>query len=215
MTEFIPIDISDLICMHDYADKYNYSIDLAYSSIENVLFGERIYKKDAKLWLYKDLANIVFIAADYCFTTYNLHFILYDGLRTIDAQEKMMQTQRARDNPHWTEPPRFLSPPGSGGHPRAMAIDVGLETPDGTIVDMGTAFDSMVEQSHRNYCHAEHIKKNRSMLDDSMLTAAKELQTPLFLLPEEWWDFRLPADMYNQYAPLSERDLPEHMRLTL
>ncbi len=207
------IDINDLICMNDYTSKYDFSIELAYAKNDNLLFGERIYRKDAKLWLYKDLANIVFKASEYCSHTHNLCFVLYDGLRTVEAQEKMMQTQRALDNPQWLEPPRMLSPSGSGGHPRGMAIDIGLKTDCGDLVDMGTPFDCMSKQSHRDYRHPENIMKNRNILNQSMIKAAESLKTTLLLLPEEWWDFRLPSEFYNQYAPLHDHDLPEQMRM--
>ena len=206
--------------MDDFADAHYYRIDLAYARNDNLLFGERIYRKNAKLWLHVSLANIVKNAATYCLENHNSRFILYDGLRTTDAQEAMMKTQRALDNPHWLEKPRLLSPPGAGGHPRAMAIDIGLETLDGEFIDMGTAFDYLSENpeinpAHRAFPHNQGVMDNRKILDDSMKQAAKFLNTPLLPLPEEWWDFRLPSNIYGQYEPLSESDLPAHMRLII
>lgn len=213
MNSMKSIPINDLVCMQNFADQYHYRIDLAYARADNLLFGEQIYKSDARLWLHKSLANIVFHAAKDCYETHNARFILYDGLRTIDAQEKMMRTKRARENPHWMEEPRMLSTPGSGGHPRGMAIDIGLETREGNLIDMGTPFDSMVDKAHRDYNHPDCIKKNRAMLDESMIMAANNLKTPLRLLSEEWWDFRLPSELYAEYNPLSDDDLPAHIRL--
>lgn len=210
-TKSIPID--DLVCMHDAADHYHYRIDLAYAREDNFLFAEQIYKSNTRLWLHKTLAEIVCRSAKYCYKTHNARFILYDGLRTTDAQEKMMRTKRARENPHWMEEPRMLSTPGTGGHPRGMAIDIGLETLEGELINMGTPFDSMTKEAHRAYNHPEHIKKNRAILDESMTSAAQFFKTPLHLLSEEWWDFRLPTDTYTEYAPLSDDDLPAHMRL--
>ena len=203
----------DLICMDEHTSECNYRIDLAYARDDNLLFGERIYKEDAKLWLYKDLAKIVFIAARQCFEKYGMRFVLYDGLRTIDAQSAMMQTKRVIENPHWLEEPRMLSPAGAGGHPRGMAIDIGLEDSNGKLLDMGSAFDCFSEQSHREYPHPTKIMDNRSILNESMIYAAKYLNIALVLLPQEWWDFRLPRDIYEQYAPLSDSELPQHMRL--
>ncbi|PCI98053.1 MAG: D-Ala-D-Ala dipeptidase [Alphaproteobacteria bacterium] len=212
------IQPQDLICMDDFVGTHQYRVDLAYARNNNLLFGERIYRENAKLWLHESLANIVKNAATYCFENHNLRFILYDGLRTTDAQKAMMKTQRALDNPHWLEKPRLLSPPGAGGHPRAMAIDIGLETLCGELINMGTAFDYLSEDpeknpAHRDFSHSQGIMDNRKMLDNSMKQAAKSLNTPLHPLPEEWWDFRLPADIYEQYAPLSESELPTHMQL--
>ena len=214
------ITADTLICMNQHAKQYHYRIDLAYASDTNLLFGERIYKRSAQLWLHRDLANIVFHAAHFCAQEYGVHFILYDGLRTVDAQEKMLFTQRVKDNPQWLTPPRLLSPPGAGGHPRGMAIDIGLETSDKKLLDMGTAFDYLAENAtaeqnpaHRDHPHNTNIQKNRSMLDKSMEYGAKATNTDLFLLPQEWWDFRLPPAIFEQYKPLSEHDLPNHMQM--
>jgi D-alanyl-D-alanine dipeptidase len=215
------ISPDDLICMNDLTQNYNFRVEMAYAADDNLLFGERIYRPDAKLYLHKDLAGIVCEAATICLKEHKARFILYDGLRTIEAQERMMQTQRVKDNPQWLEEPRLLSPPGGGGHPRGMAIYIGLETLGGQLLDMGTAFDFLAtnpEASH-NPAHREHpnlsthIMKNRQKLDDSMATAAAKLSLPLLPLPQEWWDFRLPPEVFNQYAPLSDSDLPPSMQL--
>ncbi len=196
-------------------------IDLAYARADNLLFGERIYKSDARLWLHKDLANVVLRAAQ-ILKTQGYTLVLYDGLRTSDAQKKMQQTQRVRDNPHWLEEPeRLLSPPGAGAHPRGMAIDVSLKDEAGALLDMGTPFDFLAANSsaphnpaHRNYPHhPPEIMQNREILYGAMLGAAKELNIPLIGLPAEWWDYRFPAEVYEQYAPLSDADLPPDMRM--
>ncbi len=212
------IQPQELVCMDEFATSYNYRVDLAYAQEGNLLFKERIYQKNAKLWLHQILAEVVKTAAQNCFDNHNLKFVLYDGLRTTDAQQQMTKTQRALDNPHWLEPPRLLSPEGSGGHPRGMAIDIGLETLDGKLIDMGTEFDYLSEDpkhnpAHREFPHRTDIIKNRNILDRSMIYAAETLNTPLCLLPEEWWDFRLPHELYSQYEPISESDIPQDMRL--
>jgi D-alanyl-D-alanine dipeptidase len=215
------IALTSLICMNECATNLPLRTELAYAQDNNLLFGERIYRPDAKLYLHKFLADIVIKAAQSCHDRYMLRFVLYDGLRTVDAQAQMMETQRVKDNPHWLEEPRLLSPPGSGGHPRAMAIDIGLETMDGTLLDMGTPFDYLAENAntahntaHRAYAHhSPEIMQNRQKLDSTMIKAAQDLGTPLLPLPEEWWDFRLPPEISNEYAPIKEQDLPSHMRL--
>lgn len=207
--------------MDDYADSYAYRVELAYAHEDNLLFGERIYCKNAKLYLHKNLAKVVMRAAKACFEHENLHFILYDGLRTSTAQKRMMHTQRVRDNPHWLEEPRLLSPPGGGGHPRGMAIDIGLETPSRELLDMGTAFDFLATNSHPHFNpahrefkrHSAKTMRNRDILDRHMKLAAQEFGTPLLPLPEEWWDYRLPPEVFNQYEPLTDSDLPSAMRL--
>ena len=215
------INAEDLICMDNYAEEHNFRVDLAYASSGNLLFGERIYREGSKLWLHKDLAKITLRAAEICFEKHDLHFVLYDGLRTIEAQSAMMETRRVKDNPHWLEEPRLLSPAGTGGHPRGMAIDIGLENSEGELIDMGCAFDYLAEDptaehnpAHRKYNHPQNIVNNRKILDDCMNRSAQLLNIDIVMLAEEWWDFRIPADIYNRYAPLSDAELPEHIRLT-
>ena len=197
-------------------------IELVYAHPDNLLFGEAIYRKGARLWLYKDLAEIVLLAARRL-QDQNLTLVVYDGLRTLEAQGRMLETQRVKDNPHWLEEPnRLLSPPGAGGHPRAMAVDVALKDASGALPDMGTPFDFLAENgdaahnpAHREFKgHSEKVMENRRLLDSAMLGAAADLGIPLIGLPAEWWDFRLPADIYNQHEPLSDAVLPADMRMT-
>lgn len=195
-------------------------IDLAYAKPDNLLFGEQIYRADTRLWAHKNLARIVFKAAKTLQQQYGLTLIVYDCLRTVDAQEKMLQTRRVKGNPHWLEEPRLLSTPGNGAHPRGMAVDVGLEDKDGKLLDMGTPFDYLASDAspdqnpaHRQHPHlSEEVKRNRKILDDAMFGAAKECGFELVGLPQEWWDYRFRDIVYNQYAPLSDNDLPPEMR---
>lgn len=195
-------------------------VELAYAKPDNLLFGERIYHKNAKLWAHKNLARIVFKAAQKLRKQYGLTLIVYDCLRPVDAQEKMLQTKRVKDNPHWLEEPRLLSPPGKGAHPRGMAVDVGLEK-NGTLLDLGTPFDYLAADAspEKNAAHRLHpnlsaeAKQNRKILDEAMFGAAAELKLELIGLPQEWWDYRFPDSIYNQYAPISDDDLPSEMRL--
>lgn len=221
MNELVHISPADLVEMHDFAAQGLLKIDLAYAKADNLLFGEAIYRPDARLWLHKDLANIVVLAAQKCRAAHGFTFVLHDGLRTVEAQEKILKTQRVRNNPQWLVEPRLLSPPGQGGHPRAMAIDISLEDSAGETVDMGTAFDFLAADpsSANNPAHREYvdlkpeISANRAILTNAMLAAAADLNLALLPLPQEWWDFRFPADMYNAFAPLRDADLPPEMRM--
>lgn len=202
------IDPKTLVAMDVYAKDAPVMIDLAYARPDNLLFGERIYKPDARLWLHKDLAAIVVKAAKDIYNAHGLKCILFDGLRTTDAQERMLKTRRVQENPHWLEEPRLLSPPGAGAHPRGMAIDISIER-----LDMGTPFDDLTDKAHRKYPHAEAIHMNRALLEDAMMRAADDLNLELFALPQEWWDYRMPQSIYESFDPLSESDLPEEMHL--
>jgi D-alanyl-D-alanine dipeptidase len=215
-----PIDPARLVPLDLFPD-LPVRIELAYARPDNLLFGEMIYRPQARLWLHEDLAAIVLLAARDLQKNHGLNLVVYDGLRTIEAQTKMLETQRVQDNPHWLEEPRLLSPPGTGGHPRGMAVDVALEGSNG-LLDMGTAFDYLAENARpaHNPAHREHpglspeIRRNRDILTGAMVRAGENLKIPLLPLPEEWWDFRLPRSVYEQYEPLSDAALPPMMRMT-
>lgn len=214
----IPPD--DLICLNAHASQGLFRIDLLYAREDNPLFLERIYRPGAQLYGHKILAEIVLEAAKRA-RDKDLRLVITDCLRTTTAQARMLQTRRVQENPHWLEEPRLLSPPGMGAHPRGMAIDVTLETSAGALLDMGTVLDFLAEDAraaynpaHRAYPQlSEAARKNRALLDDCMFDAAKACGHPLIGLAEEWWDYRLPVEIYNRYAPLSDDALPQDMRL--
>ena len=220
MPELTIISPDDLVDMARHGADAPLRVHVDYAHADNTLFGERIYRADARLWLYRLLADVVVKAAALCFARHGARFILYDGLRTVEAQEAMLHMQRVKDNPHWLEEPRLLSPPGAGGHPRGMAIDIGLEDAQGRLLDMGTVFDYLAEDSspavnpaHREYVGlTDAVRENRAKLDSCMIEAAESLDVPLLPLPEEWWDFRLPLAFTQRFAPLSDADLPPQMR---
>lgn len=211
----------DLVCMDALAAQVPLRVDCAYARADNFLFGERIYRADAKLFLHTFLADVVVKAAKVAFERYDFTLVVYDGLRTVEAQKRMLETRRVKENPHWVENiPPLLSRPGEGGHPRGMAVDVSLLDSDGAALDMGTVFDFLAENpdaahnpAHRDHLQSEAVRKNRLVLDTVMLEGAKMAKQPLFPLPQEWWDYRLPPALIREYAPLSERDLPLEMRL--
>jgi D-alanyl-D-alanine dipeptidase len=213
------IEPTDLVDMAVVTAGLSVRIEVSYARGDNLLFGERIYREGAKLWLHQDLATVVVGAAQLA-GAQDLRLVLYDGLRTSTAQAKMLEAQAVKDHQHWLEEPRLLSPPGAGAHPRGMAIDVSLETLDGALLNMGSAFDYLSDDpsptaniAHRDYAHGDDVARNRARLDALMMDAAEQAGVELFPLPQEWWDFRLPAEIYGQYAPLADEDLPPAMRM--
>lgn len=214
------ISSDQLVCMSDYAWEYPIAIKLAYAETNNLLFSEQIYRTGAKLWLYRDLAKVILAASHKVYKATGGILVVYDGLRVVEAQEAMLKTKKVQANPQWLQEPRLLSPPGAGGHPRAMAVDVSIQGEDSKLLDMGTPFDFLsndpspaVNKAHRDYPHSEHIQANRKILDDAMLGAANAAGVKLLALPQEWWDYRLPQDVYEQYAPIMDAELPDHMKL--
>lgn len=187
------------------------SIDLVYADArhpENI-FGAAVYHPSSRLILYKDLARIVLSAARALHADYGWTLILKDGLRPIEAQAALIDTDIVKAHPHWLGEPRLLSGPGMGGHPRGMAVDVSVAG-----VDMGTAFDAMIPESARDYTGFDGaVLENRARLENAFVESAQKLGLPLLPLASEWWDFRLPGSHSGQYAPLSDADLPPPLKM--
>lgn len=194
-----------------------FKIDIVYAAAAHTqnIFNTALYHKKSRLSLHRELARIVIAVARELHKQHNYVLVLKDGLRPVEAQARMGQTKIVQDNPHWLEEPnRLVSPPGAGAHPRGMAIDVSLEKQDGHTIDMGTMFDEMTDQSARDYRNfSDAILDNRRILEDSFVSQAQRLNLPMLPLPSEWWDFRFPRAYYEQWAPLSEADLPPPLRM--
>jgi len=215
------IDPDDLIPMDLCAEIFPLEIDLAYARDEAPNIFGKIYADDAKLWLHRDLAKIMCLAAQICRADTGNTVVLYDGLRTSEAQSKMAQSAIVKANPGWMQKPRLLSPPGEGAHPRGMAIDASLKDSNGDLIDMGTDFDYLAQNqspkhnpAHRDYesLEKEH-KNNRKMLDSAIKNAASALGLRINLLDQEWWDFRFKKADYQGYAPISDKELPPEMQM--
>jgi zinc D-Ala-D-Ala dipeptidase len=216
------ITAADLVALDDFAGRHPVKIDLVYAQPQHPdnMFRSGIYKKDAKMWAHHSFAPIVLRAAALCYAQKKWLFELKDCLRPVEAQAAMMESDIVKANPHWIqEPNRLLSPPGKGGHPRGMAIDIVLVDENGAEVDMGTRFDYLSPDRNNNPAARSYtgfsaeILSHRKLLEDCMMQAAKEAGRELLPLPQEWWDFRFPYAYSNLYEPVSDRALPPGMRM--
>lgn len=216
------IAAESLVPLDLFEEIFPIQIDLAYKKPAPANIFGILYRPEARLWLCEPLAKVVLLASAYA-TAKGMKLILYDGLRTTEAQKRMVECPIVSKNPQWLqEPGRLISPPGAGGHPRGMAIDMTIAHHDGTPVDMGTDFDFLSPKSdarsnaaHRQYARMEdHVRENRRILDEAVDSAAMALRTDIVFLPEEWWDFRFDADMIKRHSPLSDADVPPQMRMT-
>lgn len=214
-----------LVAMDENISAVPMKIDLVYAQADHPenIFKETIYKSDARLWLHRDMSEIVFKAAELCYQDHGYVFILRDGLRPVEAQQAMQETEIVKQHPEWcTGENRLLSKPGQGGHPRGMAIDITLETKSGETVPMGTGFDEFTKKdcgmpvAHRdNQDLSADVLQNRKLLEDAMVQAAQICGKEILPLPQEWWDFRFKADIVTKYMPISDADLPDDMKMVL
>lgn len=213
----------DLVPMDLFTADYPLLVDVMYAGPDS--FCGPVYRPEARLSLHRDMAEIILVAARMLFDRTGGRLELYDGLRTTTVQRLICDTPIVKAHPHWTAegPLRMFAPPGKGGHPRGMAIDLSIRGAHGRLLDMGTVVDALPEggadpannPAHREYAHlAEAIRRNRDSLTQCLQEAAALLQRPLKPLLTEWWDYRFPDEVYNRYAPLADEDVPPSLRLS-
>ncbi|OPZ76870.1 MAG: D-alanyl-D-alanine dipeptidase [Alphaproteobacteria bacterium ADurb.Bin438] len=177
-------------------------------------FG-KLYHENSDIYVYKDLMIITLIASLYVNKYYDYKLKINDCLRTVDAQAKM-ELIAIKNN--W--PSSMVSRPGEGLHPKGLAIDVELIDENHKLLDMGSKFDEFSSnpdefhnKSHRFYVGlSENHKKNRKILDEAFIYAAKKCKVEINFLETEWWDFRYKSDIFN-LKPLYDKELPKNMRL--
>lgn len=225
MTEAAPLKKiipHDLVALDDFAGKHPLRIDLVYAKPAHPdnMFSCGIYRPQAKMWCHREFAPIILGAAERCYKNSKFLFEIKDCLRPIEAQAAMAETDIVRRNPQWLqEPGRLLSPPGKGGHPRGMAVDIVLITENGDEIDMGTRFDYLTTDRDNNPAARSYRKfddkilRHRQLLEDCMMEAAKAENRELLPLPQEWWDFRFPYAYTNTFEPVSDKALPPDMRM--
>ena len=223
----IPIPVTDLIIMNDLCRSEPLAVDLVYAQAAHPdnIFKTALYRADAPFILHRRLADIIVLAARDLHARYGWTLVLKDGLRTIEAQQAVFDTPVVRAHPEWVSgPDKMFASPGGGGHPRAMAVDVGVRDNVGDDLDFGTPFDAMpgndrVNRAHRNFIgfggpeYALMVVARRQKLTQAMLDAASDCGETLWPLPHEWWDYRLVPPVFNAFAPLSEGDLPPSHRM--
>ncbi|MDD9900458.1 MAG: D-Ala-D-Ala dipeptidase [Alphaproteobacteria bacterium] len=213
---------ADFVALDDFVDTHPVKIDLVYAQPDHKdnVFKTALYRSGARMWGYRDLVDIVLHAADICHKETGYIFELKDCLRPIEAQQRMIETEIVKANPHWLkEPDQLLSLPGQGGHPRGMAVDIVLLDANGDEVDMGTSFDYFTPDPARNPAARDFtdlpddVLENRKVLERAMLQAGAAAGHEILPLPSEWWDFRFRAAYSSRFKPVSDRDLPPEMRM--
>lgn len=157
--------------------EYGVKLDLVYASTNNVT-GAVIYQ-DAVCAIHQDAAPLVKKAAEHAQRAgYTL--VIFDAYRPRAAQVKLWDA---------VQDPIYVVPPEIGSnHTRGTAIDVTLlDNMTGQILDMGTGFDDMTDDSHHDVDKLPiEVQRNRLTLLAIMLYAGfKEIES-------EWWHYELP-----------------------
>lgn len=213
------LNVNQIIPLNVFENTQPIVIDVVYAKPDHPdnLFKD-LYSPHAKvMWAHKDIAAVTIRAAQICHERYGWKLKINDCLRPVEGQEGMAV---------YGYDPSVVSVPGSGAHPRAMAIDIEPIDSNGNLVPMGTSFDFFSENvrednpAARNYTkfdgsnkENEAIWMNRQRLEFAMRYAATSLGRELLPLPEEWWDFRELENVWGQWQPLREDDLHSYQRL--
>lgn len=128
------LNVNDIIPLNTFLDDQPIAIDVVYAKADHPdnLFKD-LYSPHAEImWAHKDIAAITLKAAQICHHLYGWTMKINDCLRPVEAQEAMET---------YGYDPSLVSLPGSGAHPRAMAIDIEPMDENGDRVYMGTSFD--------------------------------------------------------------------------
>lgn len=171
-------------------ESHDVFIDIAYATANNFT-GKPVYKA-AKCFLHPE-AEACLREAIRLSAVQGLKCKLFDAYRPTEAQWKLWEH---------TPDPNFLANPERGSpHSRGVAIDLTLCTPDGTELDMGTAFDAFTPLSHHgNPAIGPEAQKNRLLLMGIMTTAGWDFYR------NEWWHYQLfNSRNYTLYSDLDAK----------
>jgi hypothetical protein len=159
------------------------------------------YRRDAKLWLHKTLADIVVGAAVHLHQTQSWTTTLYDGLRTIDGAYKLYLHAHDSDMES-----RLLSLPGQSAHNKGMAVDSMMSDAMGREIDMGGHFDHLDMSTNGRTYGGDNIsdlaKKCRLIREAAFLRSAFLQGLLIAPLRNEFWDDRLPENREDLWRVL-------------
>ena len=162
-------------------------LDIVYATARNFT-GAPVYRRPA-CFLHPDAAACLARAVD-------LAAALGYGVRVFDAYRPTeIQWTLWRHTPD----PDFLADPRRGSpHSRGVAVDLTLTDAQGNDLDMGTAFDAFVVQSHHGRMDVPaEAQRNRAILLGIMTAAGWDYYR------NEWWHYQLFQP--RRYPLLSDR----------
>ncbi|MBP0590583.1 D-alanyl-D-alanine dipeptidase [Paraburkholderia sp. LEh10] len=163
--------------IHITPETHRVDLDLVYATERN-LTGKPIYREAHCLLLAPAEAGLrkaVELAASIGMT-----LRIFDAYRPPQAQQVLWD---------FLPDPRYIAELGRGSnHSRGTALDLTLIDGNGEALDMGTAFDAMIEESeHFHQGLPPHVQRNRLLLLGIMHAAG------FTHIPSEWWHYELPG----------------------
>jgi len=155
--------------------RFDVDLDIAYARADNFT-GQAIYRR-AAAYLHAAAAERL-EAAIVLAASADLRFRIFDAFRPSEAQWALW---------NHTPDPDYISDPRKGSpHTRGVAVDLTLDRSDGTVLDMGTAFDDFSARAHHaNTAIGDAAQRNRMMLL-GIMTAAGWAH-----YDKEWWHYQL------------------------
>jgi len=158
-------------------------VPLAYATPHNFA-GEVLYTRteDQIARLHSDAAAALYHMAERA-AALDLRVRVLDAFRPQSVQRRLWAVR---------PDPEFVADPTVGSdHSRGIAVDLTLTTNEGSPLDMGTAFDAALPQSHHgNIDIPAKAQRNRWILLGLMTEAGYQHN------PFEWWHYSL-ADSLN------------------
>lgn len=163
------------------------TLDLAYAGVGN--FAGRAFYAEARALLRPEAAAALYLAADMV-ARLGLRLVLLDAYRPVAVQRMFWDIR---------PDPMYVADPAIGSdHSRGTAVDLTLADAAGAL-DMGTAFDAAVEQSHHGRADIAAAAIGNRLILRGVMEAAGFLANP-----HEWWHYALPGR--PEFTLLDDRD---------
>ncbi len=169
--------ISDttFIRLADYSNDFGY--ELRYAT-ENNFLKTKVY--DCAECYTRSKTAKALIAANKVFLEQGYRIKFFDCYRPNSVQYKMWEIY-----PN----PQYVADPVKGSiHNRGGAVDITLETLDGTALDMGTDFDFFGREAHHDHMQlSQEVLRNRALLKEVMEAHG------FWSIRTEWWHYNLSS----------------------
>ena len=163
-------------------------VQLAYSGVNNFMKAD-MYGNLEKCYLPKDVAEKLSEAQNKLNEISDFyHIVVFDGTRPLHIQQLMWDSLKLPIE----QKTKYLAYPGNVSmHNYGAAVDVGLITETGMIVDMGTPFDFFGPEAHITQ---EDLLVKTGVLSKEQLINRKLLRSVMIksgfsAMSTEWWHF--------------------------